>query len=363
MKEVRVQATQLPFTFVPLRWLAMSAVCLALFAVATESYRSPTTFFDLTGFSSEAMVFLAVGLFFYCRAQFSPVLPRKMSRLLKKIILPVVLFITVSFSIIAALLEPNQLYSYTLINYQKVGVLAFGLSYIVLLDQSSERLTNHRQRIILWSAPLLFVFFLLMSLWPFDYLKEVVKEDNAVEWLQCIALIVSSIYAFLVGWTYRKKKQWILALLYFFVVFILIVIAADEISWGQRLLQVEAPATFKDGNLQGETNLHNFSLLHHLVGIGYICISGYALSSQFIIDYLTKKTTTKKAIVILSVLRVPWWLGGYFILPLIYNLIGLFFVAHPYSTWAEVTELFLYTGLFLIFFEKYLRQQQGEDSV
>jgi len=40
--------------------------------------------------------------------------------------------------------------------------------------------------------------------------------------------------------------------------FVFFIMAMEEVSWFQRILQVETPDTFKE-NLQGEMNLHNFA--------------------------------------------------------------------------------------------------------
>ena len=43
-----------------------------------------------------------------------------------------------------------------------------------------------------------------------------------------------------------------------FLAFVFFIMAMEEISWGQRILQIKTPMAF-GGNKQGEINLHNFS--------------------------------------------------------------------------------------------------------
>lgn len=82
-------------------------------------------------------------------------------------------------------------------------------------------------------------------------------EDGAVEYttallLFCISLLC--IYRLFNLWS-SKPTLWkigvaLFALLFFFG-------AGEEISWGQRIFNVESSEFFKANNAQGETNLHN----------------------------------------------------------------------------------------------------------
>ncbi len=81
-------------------------------------------------------------------------------------------------------------------------------------------------------------------------------EDLGVESLQALLYFASgSIQLWLVfrradGGTYGRH-------LHFFLFILFLVIAMEEISWGQRLFNWETPPFLSDLNLQGETNIHN----------------------------------------------------------------------------------------------------------
>lgn len=51
----------------------------------------------------------------------------------------------------------------------------------------------------------------------------------------------------------------------------------EEISWGQRILEIESTGVFQEYNFQSETNIHNFfnplfKFLYPIVGIGSFVI-------------------------------------------------------------------------------------------
>jgi hypothetical protein len=91
-----------------------------------------------------------------------------------------------------------------------------------------------------------------------EYFKSVfVTEDGLMEWLTVVALAAAAT----VCW-WRVVTLWgdkpplslsmtaLLGLMFLFGV-------GEEVSWGQRILDIESPAFFQQHNAQGETNLHN----------------------------------------------------------------------------------------------------------
>ncbi|MGI6340134.1 MAG: hypothetical protein ACOXZV_12270 [Bacteroidales bacterium] len=84
-----------------------------------------------------------------------------------------------------------------------------------------------------------------------------VREDGPVEYLTAFFLFFCSLvclYRVAKYWKSGKKPlviTWILlAILFFFA-------AGEEISWGQRIFNIESSDFFKQHNKQEETNLHN----------------------------------------------------------------------------------------------------------
>jgi hypothetical protein len=87
--------------------------------------------------------------------------------------------------------------------------------------------------------------------------NEYTREDGTVEWSTSIMLLFISILCFSRLFTLGKVKPflWKLGVLGFALLFLFG--AGEEISWGQRLLDIESSDFFKENNAQEETNLHN----------------------------------------------------------------------------------------------------------
>lgn len=112
-----------------------------------------------------------------------------------------------------------------------------------------------------------------------------VQEDGLVENLTALFLFAASGVSLFRLFEYRKmKKTWwvftaaMLAILFFFA-------AGEEISWGQRIFNIQSSEFFLENNKQAETNLHNlvvggknlnkliFSQLMFIVMITYFVFS------------------------------------------------------------------------------------------
>lgn len=84
-----------------------------------------------------------------------------------------------------------------------------------------------------------------------------VQEDGLVENLTALFLFGASMVGLYRVFEYRKMKKplWVLtaaliAILFFFA-------AGEEISWGQRIFNIQSSEFFLEHNKQAETNLHN----------------------------------------------------------------------------------------------------------
>ncbi len=87
-----------------------------------------------------------------------------------------------------------------------------------------------------------------------------VREDGFIEWLTVFGLVLcagATSYRMVTLWG-KKKPLFIGVLAFVTVVFIFG--AGEEISWGQRILNVETSEFFEEHNAQGEMNLHNLKI-------------------------------------------------------------------------------------------------------
>ncbi|WP_437919553.1 hypothetical protein [Sphingobacterium sp. LRF_L2] len=82
-------------------------------------------------------------------------------------------------------------------------------------------------------------------------------EDGFVENWTVVPLIVATFYAVFLYSKLNKHKPWQFKVISILIACFSIFVAGEEISWGQRIFNVESSTFFLEHNAQGETNLHN----------------------------------------------------------------------------------------------------------
>ena len=92
----------------------------------------------------------------------------------------------------------------------------------------------------------------------FYFLK---KEDGILESLQFFQYFISSLLGFFIFYKIKKKKS-LNSIIWLVLSSACFVIAAEEISWGERLTGFSLDA-ITEVSLQGETNLHNLPFFHN----------------------------------------------------------------------------------------------------
>jgi hypothetical protein len=70
---------------------------------------------------------------------------------------------------------------------------------------------------------------------------------------------------------------------------VLLLVALEEISWGQRIFNIASPAYFEQHNVQGEITFHNLDIMKHQLHKLYILTGAYgAFAWLFIRRFVSK---------------------------------------------------------------------------
>lgn len=89
--------------------------------------------------------------------------------------------------------------------------------------------------------------------------NQLVKEDHALENMQAVLLFTGSALLLITAALHVKDKNRGMAIGGALLCLVLFIIGMEEVSWLQRVLEVESSAFFLENNAQQETNLHNLS--------------------------------------------------------------------------------------------------------
>lgn len=97
----------------------------------------------------------------------------------------------------------------------------------------------------------------LSLLAPHFFKNSFVVEDGPVEWMTVLVLVICAALCFFRVFHLRTKKPKLFLSMTFLLGILFIFFAGEEISWGQRIFDIETPHWFEKKNAQQEINLHN----------------------------------------------------------------------------------------------------------
>ena len=98
-----------------------------------------------------------------------------------------------------------------------------------------------------------------------------ISEDGPVEYLTFIVYIITFIISILVANSLRKLKRKRAATLFFIISFVFLLIAIEEVSWGQRMVGFETSGIFSEST-QGEFNIHDLRPFEYFEDPAFIVV-------------------------------------------------------------------------------------------
>ncbi len=124
---------------------------------------------------------------------------------------------------------------------------------MVLIHKSE---TGWIPRLGLYLFPVLTLVFIVLYLADENLYRQAIKEDSLVEWLTFTFLIAAGLVSLYIASRIKSKHNYFH---WFFILFIGFNLLAglEEISWGQRVFNIETTGVFREYSDQNEINLHN----------------------------------------------------------------------------------------------------------
>lgn len=154
-------------------------------------------------------------------------------------------------------------------------------------------------------------FFAILFLWIFvadNRLADVIaREDGLIENVSALILFISSALAIATGTVLCKMKLVLPGILTILGALLLAVIGMEEISWMQRIFDIDTPAVLVESNMQQEINFHNLDTLmfETIYYFGaFVLLTLLPFYEERLDSLLNKKKITKH----LAVLVPGFWL-------------------------------------------------------
>ncbi|MDX9883434.1 MAG: hypothetical protein RBS73_15340 [Prolixibacteraceae bacterium] len=148
----------------------------------------------------------------------------------------------------------------------------------------------------------LIIYFMVLGLIAYSFvtlafaknlLVALVAEDGPAENLTALMLFAASLVSIYRMKQYGKFKKYGWVIAQFFLALAFFFAAGEELSWGQRIFNIESGEFFQQNNLQGETNLHNLMIGNVKVNtLVFSRLLFVALILYFVfLEFMAKKVT------------------------------------------------------------------------
>lgn len=136
-------------------------------------------------------------------------------------------------------------------------------------------MSSWEKRTVFLLAGLVFGLLVALKITSPDTYHRFIQEDGALETIQATAYLVAALLAWRVAATRSGPSSGLIRSAYLALACGLLLVAIEEISWGQRLFDIATPEWFRRNSSQSEINIHNLhpvqSVLHPLyIAVGLV---------------------------------------------------------------------------------------------
>lgn len=166
----------------------------------------------------------------------------------------------------------------------------------------------------------------LFEKFDFTY-NEFLQEDGIIEYLTSFLYLTSFVLSILIAKIFFKNQNKIFGVSYVILGIIFLIGGFEEISWGQRILEINTPELISSNNIQNEINFHNLNTFPNNLMNGFLLISGF-YGSFFWIFVSYRKYFSDNSFVRYFVPK--WYLTVFFIPPF---LSGLEYILKIFDLW------------------------------
>lgn len=321
---------------------SMFMVSLVLGLLALDSFSNPELVHKLIGISSHQLVIPSLLVLFFTRQKAALSFPAIFRHITEWLVIALSIFTPV-ITLYDAVAHENALFALTRLHQSQLLLMTlYALLALGIMQTPSWWQKNH-QKVVLFTPYAAFACLFLAWLFPFDLFLEIVKEDRLIEYLQFFVLLggvgMNAVRAVRLSAQQSSRHRRAMLWCVLFAVGLAFV-AGDEISWGQRLMNLPTTEPFAVHNRQGELTIHNLYAVEWLVLYTYIALSWVGLIGKSIVEKIRPLTR-------LTSFFPDSQLTGYFLFPALFFLAQYVYAGGIYQEWSEPAELFLYTGIVL----------------
>jgi hypothetical protein len=189
------------------------------------------------------------------------------------------------------------------------------------------------------------------------FFKRLFTEDGLFEYLTSAIYFGAAAIAIVIAFAFKRNERFMLAVAYSLLTLGLFFVAGEEVSWGQRILNIETPPAIIEINRQQELTIHNLEPIQRMLHGIYIFVGAYGA----FLWLLTLPRIVSLRTRIMPYIVPRWYLATYFLPVFIFY--THFEVATQETAWfryrhpdQEPAEFIMSLGFFLFVLSNRYRQ-------
>lgn len=313
-----------------------------LLLLLADVYKSRYTVFSYLHVTSTSIEVWVIVLLIFIRVFFREYISSYLVKFNAYLVLPITLAVGIFLTVWDSLSPPNYVYSLTLLQGKQIFYISMFSLIVWILSHTDAWFSKYYPKVIFFGSFAYIAAAYIVSLFSRDVFARLSKEDHIVETVQVAVLVLAVFWSAQIAKILFKKKDTMNAVIFLIAAIVLILVAGDEISWGQRIFHLVTPDMIANNNDQQEITIHNLTNVAGFVGIGYVAIGFYgafAWITQFLSPIFKKKP--------LLYYIPPWFCSFFFLFGFIYNFNSITRNSFFPGLWAESAELMLYSGIML----------------
>lgn len=322
-----------------------------LLALLVDTVGSNTTFYKYFHVQSYDVAFVSVGLLAVIRIFSNQKLEPVILKLNTKLLFPLAAILGIALFFVDYTTAVNVVYSVTRLQYIQLCLIGVFAGTVTLIHQSETWFAKNYPRMIFAGPVITYPIAFLVSLFPFDAFIYMSKEGGFIENVQVVSLVLAAIFCSLAIKFLLKSRERGHAMLFSCALVVLVFTIGEEVSWGQKVFNIQTPEYISAYNNQNELTVHNLEAFgNQKVNMAYILVGLYGA-----VAWVLQRKIPKLRHVPYVYYIPPWYTGSYFAVGFFFNMYTRLYKSHTVGIWSEFVEVMLYAGIMFTMMYVYLQ--------
>lgn len=240
-----------------------------------------------------------------------PFMPESLVRINNKLIFPFSLTTFILLSVLSTFTTQNYIFSIFYISLENFKYVPFMSGVVLLANLKVKALESSWQKILLLGGIIFLICMNFLSVLNPELFKTLIKEDSLFENLQTLFYFSAAVFAFITSLKLVLVKKKVLFVFFMLLASILFFIAGEEISWGQRIFNLETPPIIDNINRQNELTIHNIKYFQSKIDYIYMFIGLLGAFSGLIAKKFFPKFYSKYEIAFPPLVLIFYFLAAF----------------------------------------------------